>query len=212
MTATLVWMTPDRLRTALLAAALATLSLASTAAPGAHGPDGEHLDAPGNTTTGSTLPRVDAQSEAFELVAQLRAGELAILIDRYETNEPVLGAKLEVESGTLKAVAAFRAEQGDYVVSEPALLKALSAPGEHPLVFTLVAGKDSDLLDGTLVIARKAATDSGNGHGHDHADGHSHGVERAAWIGAGIAGLGLLSGIAWWRQRRRNGTTRWGGL
>lgn len=197
---------------ALLAATLAALSLATAAAPGAHGPDGEHLDGPGNSATGSALPRVDAKSEAFELVAQLRAGELAILIDRFETNEPVLGGKLEVESGTLKAVAAFRAEQGDYVVTEPALLKALSAPGEHPLVFTLVAGKDSDLLDGTLVIARRATPGAGNDHGHDHASGHSHGLERAAWIGAGIAGLGLLSGIAWWRQRRRHGATTRGGL
>jgi hypothetical protein len=211
MNFSLSWMPPPRLRTALLTAALATLSLGSAAAPGAHGPDGEHLDGPGNAATGSVLPRVDAKSEAFELVAQLRAGELAVLIDRYETNEPVLGAKLEVESGTLKAVAAFRAEQGDYVVTEPALLKALSAPGEHPLVFTLVAGKDSDLLDGTLVIARKAAASAGNDHGHDHANGHSHGLERAAWIGAGIAGLGLLGGIAWWRQRR-NGAVTGGGL
>lgn len=199
-------------RVVLLAAALTTLSLTSVAAPGAHGPDGEHLDGPRNTAAGSALPRVDAKSEAFELVAQLRGAELAVVIDRYETNEPVLGAKLEVESGSLKAVAAFRAEQGDYVVTEPALLRALSAPGEHPLVFTLVAGKDSDLLDGTLVIARKATAGAGNEHGHDHSNGHSHELERAAWIGAGIAGLGLLGGIAWWRQRRRNGAVNRGGL
>ena len=31
------------------------------------------------------------------MVAQLRAGELVILIDRYETNEPVLGAKLDAK-------------------------------------------------------------------------------------------------------------------
>ncbi len=211
MTFTVSRMPTSPLRTALIAAALATLSLASAAAPGAHGPDGEHLDGPGNTAMGSALPRVDAKSEAFELVAQLRAGEFAILIDRYETNEPVLGATLEVESGTLKAAAAFRAEQGDYVVTDAALLKALAVPGEHALVFTLVAGKDSDLLDGTLTMAEPAATTAGNDHGHD-GDGHSHGLGRAAWIGAGIAGLALLSGLAWWRQRRRNGATTRGGL
>jgi hypothetical protein len=99
----------------------------------------------------SALPRVDAATDAFELVAELRSGELSILIDRYETNEPVSNATLEVESGALKAVAAFRAEQGDYVVTDAALLKSLAAPGEHGVVFTLVAGKDSDLLEGTLV-------------------------------------------------------------
>lgn len=199
-------------RTALLATALATLSLASAAGPGAHGPDGEHLDGPTSAATGTTLPRLDAKSEAFELVAELRAGELVILVDRYETNEPVLGARLEVESGVLKATAAFRAEHGDYAVADAALLKALAAPGEHPLVFTLVAGQDSDLLDGTLVTARPAAASGSNAHGHDGNSGHSHGLEHATWIGAGIAALGLLGAVAWWRQRRREGVSARGGL
>ena len=197
----------------LLAAAALALLLANhvtLAAPGAHGPNGEHLDGPATMRAASALPRVEAKSETFELVAELRAGELAIVVDRYESNEPVLGAKLEVESGTLKAVAAFRAEQGDYALTDAAMLKALAAPGEHGLVFTLVAGKDSDLLDGTLVSAagRVAATGTKNDHGHahgndDHGHGHDHELERAASIGAGVAALGLIGGIAWWRQRRR---------
>ena len=130
-------------------------------APGAHGPNGEHLDEKTQSTAGAALPRVEAKSELFELVAQLKRGELSILVDRYETNEPVLNAKLDVESGTLKATAAFRAEAGDYVVTDAALLTALATPGEHALVFTLVAGIDADLLDGTLVTAvatRRPAT------------------------------------------------------
>lgn len=203
------------LAAALTACALATASLGVAAAPGAHGPGGEHLDAPAGAAVSSTLPRIEAQSEAFELVAELRAGELAILVDRYETNEPVLGATLEVETGARKAEAAFRAEQGDYAVTDAAFLKVLSGPGEHALVFTLVAGQESDLLDATLVTARSAPTRADD-HGHDHADGdghaHDHDLERAAWIGAGVAGLGLLSGVAWWRQRRRETSTTRGGL
>lgn len=185
-------------------------------APGAHGPNGEHLDGPTTMRAASSLPRVEAKSEAFELVAELRASELAILVDRYESNEPVLGAKLEVESGSLKAVAAFRAEQGDYVVTDAAMLKALAAPGEHGLVFTLVAGKDSDLLDGTLVgMAARVAAAAKDDHGHAHGGddhGHDHELERAAWIGAGVAALGLIGGIAWWRQRRRETGKLQGGL
>lgn len=214
--------TPLPLR-ALSAMALAALLLVANApalaAPGAHGPNGEHLDGPTTMRAASALPRVEAKSETFELVAELRASELAIVVDRYESNEPVLGAKLEVESGTLKAVAAFRAEQGDYAVTDAALLKALTAPGEHGLVFTLVAGNDSDLLDGTLVSAAgRVATSAGkddHGHAHgtdDHGHGHDHELERAAWIGAGIAALGLIGGIAWWRQRRRGAGTPQGGL
>lgn len=192
----------------LAAAAIAlllTLGATAYAGPGAHGPNGEHLGAPTTAVMAPTLPRLEAQTEGFELVAELRAGELVILVDRYETNEPVLGARLEVESGGIKAIAAFRAEQGEYAVTDPALLKALDAPGEHGLVFTLVAGAESDLLDGTLVAAagRAASPQDDNGHSHDD---HDHELERAAWIGAGIAGLGLIGGIAWWRQRR-NGSS-----
>ena len=204
---------PLRARQLLLASALTALLLCAMtpaiAGPGAHGPNGEHLDDPTTMRAASALPRVEARSEAFELVAELRASELAIVVDRYESNEPVLGATLEVESGPLKAVAAFRAEQGDYAVTDEALLKALAAPGEHGMVFTLVAGKDSDLLDGTLVTAAGGAGNSSHGN-DDH--GHDHALERATWIGTGVAALGLMGGIAWWRQRRRSAGLLKGGL
>ena len=205
----------------LLAAAATTLllllltPLQAMAAPGAHGPNGEHLDSPKGLRAAASLQRVAAQSEAFELVAELRANELVVMIDRYASNEPVLGARLEVESGALKAVAKFRTEQGDYVVTDAALLKALAAPGEHGLVFTLLAGQDSDLLDGTLVnlSGSGAPTAARHAHGGDGHDGdHPHGWARAAWTGAGVAALGLLSGIAWWRQRRRSTGKLQGGL
>jgi hypothetical protein len=199
-----------------LAPAALSLMLAASpalAGPGAHGPNGEHLDAPTARLAGPALPRLEARTEAFELVAELRAAELVIVIDRYETNEPVLGAKLEVESGSLKAVAAFRAEQGDYVVTDAALLKALKTPGEHGVVFMLVAGADSDLLDGTLVAGAVRAPAAQGDHGHGHDDhGHDHELERAAWIGGGIAALGLLGGIGWWRQRHRSATPMKGAL
>jgi hypothetical protein len=188
----------------LLAATLSLGPLSSRAAPGAHGPDGEHLDAPGASRGSSSLPRMEAKSEAFELVAELRGAQLIVFVDRYDSNEPVLGAKLDVESGAAKATAAFRAEQGDYVVTDAAFLKLLSTPGEHGLVFTLAAGKDSDLLDGTLAI-RTATTGAAGDHGHDHgAHGHDHTLERAALIGAFVAAIGLVVGFVWWRRRRRS--------
>lgn len=208
---------PARPLPALVAAAWAALSLLVTtpalAAPGAHGPNGEHLDAPAVLRAAAALPRVVTHSEDFELVAELRGAELVIVVDRYASNEPVLDASVEVESGALKAVARFRAEAGDYVVTDPALLKALAAPGEHGLVFTLVAGADSDLLDGTLVSATGAAAGRAANGDHDHGDDdHGHPLQRSAWIGAGIALLLLLLGIAWWRQRQRIGATPQGGL
>lgn len=204
----------------ILSTGLLVAAMTAIAAPGAHGPNGEHLDAPTAMRAASALPRVEAQSENFELVAELRAGELVIVVDRYDSNEPVLGAKLDVERGDLKAAATFRAEQGVYAVTDATMLKALAAPGEHGLVFTLLANKDSDLLDGTMVTAGgggSAAAGAKDDHGHAHGDGehghgHDHELEFAAWIGASVAVLGLIGGIAWWRQRRRHASQRQGGL
>jgi hypothetical protein len=185
----------------ICAGLLALAAAAALAAPGAHGPGGEHLDQLPSAGAAGSVPRVEAKSEAFELVGRLQGGELSILIDRYQTNEPVLDAKLEVESGAHKATAAFRADQGDYAVSDAALLKALATPGEHALVFTLMIGKESDLLDGNLVTpGASSAADHDHGHGHDD---HHHLLERGLWSGAAILVLGLLGLVFWRRQRRR---------
>jgi hypothetical protein len=185
-------------RVLALAAAL-LFTVAAQAAPGAHGPNGEHLDAPAAGSGAALLPRLQAQSEAFELVAELKGGELVVFVDRYATNEPVLEARLEVESSAHKALAVFRPERGDYAATGAGLLAALAAPGEHPLVFTLTAGAESDLLDGTLIVAAA-----------DHGHGHSHAVEYAAIGGAVVLAL-LVGGAVLWRWRHRRGPWAVGG-
>jgi len=96
------------------------------------------------------LPRVEAHSDLFELVGQLDGQGLSLLIDRYDSNAPVLGAKVMVESGGIEAAATFHAEHGDYAVTDERLLALLRQGQENALVFTITAGNDSDLLDGTL--------------------------------------------------------------
>lgn len=160
---------------------LVTASMAF-AAPGAHGPDGEHLDAPGGSHVHTdTVPRIDTFTESFELVGHLQDDELSILIDRYETNEPVLNGKLEVEFNGLKAPATFHADHGDYAIDDEKFLKALARPGKHSLVFTLTAGEESDLLEGTLEVK---ADDLGHGHSHD--DGHDHDFSFKTWAIGGV--------------------------
>lgn len=203
---------PQYLMAAALRALLLVATASATAGPGAHGPNGEHLDGPTTTRAASALPRLEAKSEAFELVATLHGSELSVLIERFETNEPVLNAQLDVESAGVKTKATFHADQGDYAIDDPKLLALLRTPGEHGLVFTLVADKDSDLLDGTLVTASGSGAAAALAAKDDHADGHSHELERAAWIGAGVAALGLIGGIAWWRQRHRGAVQLQGGL
>ena len=153
----------------VVAVALALCAFAATAAPGAHGPDGEHLDvAVGAAATAASRPRMEAHSELFELVADLRHDALVIHLDRFESNEPVSGARVEVAAGALRATAQAGAQPGDYLVDDAALLAALAAPGEHGLVFTLSAGDDADLLSGVLHVAARGAA------AHAAADDHAH--------------------------------------
>jgi hypothetical protein len=194
---------------AAMAAAL-LLALPAQAGPGAHGPNGEHLDGETHShAVPSSAPRLETHSEDFELVGTLAGGELSLLIDRYETNEPVLGATVEVEFEGHKAQARFHGDHGDYAVADEAFLKALSAPGEHALVFTITAGAQADLLDGVLAVSAQAVAD---GHEHEHAAGAAddHGpasTARLPWLAGGLAVLSALAGGSWLLRRRaqRNG-------
>lgn len=203
------------LRLAPLALAL-SLQLAGPAAiagPGAHGPNGEHLEekSAGTAAAVATAARLEAHTEQFELIATLYDSELSILVDRYASNEPVLGAKLEIEVGGVKALATFHADHGDYASDDPKLLELLKTPGQHALVFTLTAGADSDLLDGVLVTsagATLAAHDHGPGGtaAHDDDDDHDHRQGLLAgwrgWAAGSVAALALLGGAWLWRSRR----------
>ena len=148
----------------LTASLLAVMPVLAWAGPGAHGPNGEHLDSPKTDNPMHAGLRIEANSDVFELVGTLAGGELSIFIDRFVTNEPLLQAQVEVESGALKAQAKFRAEIGDYKIDDPAMLQKLSTPGEHPLVITVIAGKDSDLLDAVLLVPASLAVDDHHFH------------------------------------------------
>lgn len=132
------------------------LALLFAAQVHAHGGD-EHKDhahaAPSAVLeTNATVPTLSTQSEVFEIVARLYDDELGLYIDYWNSNAPVLNAEVEVEFNGRKAIAKFHADHGDYAVSDPEMLKALHAEGEHALVFTVVSGKDMDLLTGELHV------------------------------------------------------------
>ena len=92
-------------------------------------------------------PATEAHSPDFALYAQLQGDTLIVYLDRYSDNQPIANASIEVEGeafkGTLQAVAA-----GIYQV--PA--QSLNHPGEHSLVFTVIAGEQSDLLEASLNV------------------------------------------------------------
>jgi MYXO-CTERM domain-containing protein len=170
--------------------ALATAA-AAHASPGAHGPNGEHLDGPLAATAAGSVPRVETFSELFELVGHLSGGELSVMVDRYDTNEPVLNGKLEVQYQNLKAQATFHSDIGDYAIDDEKFLQALGQPGKHALLFTFVHGEESDLLEGTLEVVAPAS--------------HEHGPTVSPWWLLAAAPLAAAAAALVRRRRRRAG-------
>lgn len=116
----------------------------------AHG-DEPHGEAPALPTS-TSLPSAEAHSADFELVAQLQGDRLTVYLDNYSDNQPMLGASIEVESDSFKACLQATAP-GTYA----ARASALNQPGEHSLLFTVVAGEQSDLLDTVLRVSAAEA-------------------------------------------------------
>ncbi|HKY01033.1 MAG TPA: hypothetical protein VJM53_00615 [Burkholderiales bacterium] len=158
------------------------------AGPGAHGPDGEHLNAPGVAhTDANASPMMETQSETFELVATLREEELSVLIDRFATNEPVIHAKVEVEIDGIKAAGTFHADHADYAFTDEKLLAKLREPGQHPLVFTIQSGNEADLLSGTLSVGVNA---------------HEYNASPVRWLAIAL-GIVLFVGFIFWLLSKR---------
>jgi hypothetical protein len=116
----------------------------------AHGGEdhGASAELPG---VASAAPRAEAQTDLFELVVTAQNGLLTIYVDDFAHNQPIEGAKVEIESGNWKAIATA-VERGIYHVDAPQLIR----PGTHPLVFTVTAGNAADLIETTLVVKDSA--------------------------------------------------------
>lgn len=136
---------------ALLAAAFFTLVPGLMPGATLAGDGHDHGDAPAAAAS-PALPAVTAASESFELVGRLQARELSILIDRADSTEPVLSGELSVELDGRTVAAPFDADHGHYSLTDQEFLARLRQPGSKSLVFTLLAGKDSDLLTGELDV------------------------------------------------------------
>lgn len=166
-------------------AVLVSLLLALTSPAFAHGDEDHGAAAP--AVSRSVAPRAVAASEEFEVVAALEGKTLVLYLDRFATNEPVAGAKVEIEGGGLKGVAA-ETSPGVY-----ALDAALLTPAKHPLTIAIEAGDSADLLSATLDAAPLRA-------GIEHVHGRG---EWAAWLGAGA--LALTAGVLLMMRRRKQG-------
>ena len=167
---------------------IATLMLLLTPAVWAS-PGHDHGDAPA-ASVGTASPRVTSHSDLFELVGVVDKGEMTIFLDRYATNEPVKDAKIDVEIGNIKGVAAVQPD-GSYLFKNDVLAK----PGELAVSFTVIAGKDADLLAGDLKIGSPV-----DDHAHDAAD--KPWLRWAAYAGGAL--LLIVIAVAVLRRRKRS--------
>lgn len=196
----------------LFLASLWLVTSLAWAAPGAHGPDGEHLAEPGaGNTAAQSTPSTETFTENFELVAKLYSTELSVLVDEYNTNAPVLNATLTLEVGDLTSSATFHKDAGDYAFDDPTLLKVLQQAGQHELIFTLTTPSQTDLLLATLNSNGGATEHVGHGHSHDDEGEHDHHghldellYSPYAWLATAL-GLGVLILVV--RRIRRPAST-----
>lgn len=129
-------------RSLLLIIAFVLLFVASQQAS-AH--EGEDHDTAARGVTLPALPRAEATSEAFELVAVANAGEIVIYLDRFATNEPIPAAKVLVETPQ-GSIEAKPANDGTYRLAAP----WAAAGGRFDVIATVTNGSDVDILAFTL--------------------------------------------------------------
>jgi hypothetical protein len=159
------------------------------------GPGHDHGDVQIAAATGPATPKFSTHSDLFEVVGIVDGPHLDVYIDRFVDNAPVADAKVEIESGKIKLVGKYLKEEGTYEFEAAAFKNT----GTYPIVLTVSAGKDTDILTSALVVGQIDAA---------HHEGFFHTVE--AWLASprlmtGIAGS-AIAGIAalWWFVRRRN--------
>lgn len=163
-------------------------AIAATAWAGGDSSDGHTHAAPEAVPIKAGAPRAAAVSEEFEAVAVLEDKQLLIYLDRFASNEPVGGAKVEIEGGGLQGVAAEIAP-GVYAIAAAAL-----APARHALTIAVETADSADLLTATLDLAAAAPVAPARGW-----------REWAGWLGAGAIALAGALLIALRRRKQHKG-------
>jgi len=149
-----------------------------------HGPETKPAVKPSVPT--SDTQRWEIQSPEVVLLGILQDGKLTLYADRYASNEPILDAKIELESNG-RVIPAKAEPDGSY--SAPG--DWLQQPGKYHLIASVEAPEFQDLIVGSIEIAAATPT------------AHSHAVWRyGKWLG-GIAALVLALFVLLQVLRRR---------
>lgn len=151
--------------------------------PAVAGEGHDHGDAPA-AVAGPALPRFSAGTDLFEVVGIVDARHLRVYLDRADTNAPVKGATLDLEFGGAK-VALKEVADGEF---EGELAQPV-AIGVTPVVATITAGADSDIVAADLDV-----------HDDAHAD-EAHAHTSRWWIAAAAAVIAVIAAVMGARAR-----------
>ena len=174
-----------QIKVALLLTAIVVLPVWA----GGDSSDGHSHAAPTPMLTTAIAPRASGASEEFEIVAVLEGKRLVVYLDRFGTNAPVEGAKVEVEGAGLKRLAR-EINPGTYAIDVATAIPA----AKHPLTFAIETADTADLLTATLDISAPNAS-------VEHADGWKQWI---AWVVAGFLLLAVGGFLLVRRNKNRN--------
>jgi multidrug efflux pump subunit AcrA (membrane-fusion protein) len=181
-----------------LAALAALLCWIATAPAAAH--EGHDLEPAEATAASHSLPRLVANSEAYELVAVLEGPRLIVYLDRFGDNSPVTDAHMIVTVNEEPVVAEVAADGTYSVVS-----KLFERGGLFELVFDIKAPETDDLLIGKLTVPSAGSAGETSSPMPWYAQVAST-VRHGAQDHLVLMGLTLLAGLALGiglRRRRR---------
>lgn len=150
-----------------------SIAFNAVSAPGAHGPNGEHLETESRQSATSN-PKFESFTETFEVVGELLDSELVMFVHDYQTNIPISQASIELETGSVSAIAEYDEKEGHYHVSSESYLNTISQPGEHEVILTILTEDAADLLAATLAVTAQEEHHEGHSHEEDHHDEHFH--------------------------------------
>ena len=121
------------------------LMFAFTSGVAAH--EGHDHGAPPPPVSTTIAPRVEASSLVFEAVVIARGAELQVYVDTFDTNAPVAGAAVEMDTPS-GVITGTETEPGVYAFSAP----WVATPGSYDLAITVIADAGFDVLVGSLTI------------------------------------------------------------
>jgi hypothetical protein len=183
------------------------LSISVQSSPGAHGPNGEHLNME-QKNQHTLRPKFEVFTGSFELLGEVFSNELIVYLHDFETNTPIQFANIELETGAFVASARYDETQIRYIVNDVNFAAALNTAGEHEVIVTILTKDNGDLLVANFVMPEdhvKSGTtedphDGDHSHGSEHAGDQQYGEEHHhfPWWALGLAivvfGLGFLLG------------------